>query len=338
MVVLGRDLKALQRVAEPSAMRGEDCNKQGTSDHKLRLSARHAVKCTCVKQPSITLDRSRMDDLQLKVSSSDRYLVRRNGDLGLDPVVHRIRDLTIFGSSHEWERTIPFSGNGCNHKQEDKVDSMEVQQALPSVPEASEPLPLALEPVTPSFEIQAAEVNQEDIWREFEQQEQPAPTVLYLTRPKQCPKTPMPFLVGPTQPGISDKSFFIFSKKRNYKKAFFIFMDNQFIFKYSWRLSPRNGRSNTNIPGSSIFPSAGRWEREVWDMFGVSSINHPDLRRISTDYGFEGHPLRKDLPLSGYVEVRYDDPEKRVVSEPIEMTQEFRYFDFASPWEQRSDG
>ncbi|QCD94287.1 NADH dehydrogenase [Vigna unguiculata] len=91
-------------------------------------------------------------------------------------------------------------------------------------------------------------------------------------------------------------------------------------------------------PVVSLFPSVGRWEREVWDMFGVSSINHPDLRRISIDYGFEGHPLRKDLPFSGYVEVRYDDPEKRVVSEPIEMTQEFRYFDFASPWEQRSDG
>ncbi|GKC22202.1 NADH dehydrogenase subunit 9, partial [Tanacetum coccineum] len=73
-------------------------------------------------------------------------------------------------------------------------------------------------------------------------------------------------------------------------------------------------------PIVSPFPSAGRWEREVWDMFGVSSINHPDLRRISTDYGSEGHPLRKDLPLSGYVEVRYDDPKKRVVSEPIEMT------------------
>lgn len=79
-------------------------------------------------------------------------------------------------------------------------------------------------------------------------------------------------------------------------------------------------------PVVSPFPSAGRWEREVWDMSGVSSINHPDLRRISIDYGFEGHPLRKDFPLSGYVEVRYDDPEKRVVSEPIEMTQEFRYF------------
>ncbi|KAL5081055.1 hypothetical protein RYX36_009476, partial [Vicia faba] len=84
----------------------------------------------------------------------------------------------------------------------------------------------------------------------------------------------------------------------------------------------------------SLFPSAGQWEREVWDMFGVSSINHPDLCRISTDYGFEGHPSRKYLPLSGYVEVRYDDPGKRVVSEPIEMTQEFLYFDFASPWEQ----
>jgi NADH dehydrogenase (ubiquinone) Fe-S protein 3 len=72
-------------------------------------------------------------------------------------------------------------------------------------------------------------------------------------------------------------------------------------------------------------------------MFGLSSINHPDLRRILTDYGFEGHPLRKDFPLSGYVEVRYDDPEKRVVSEPIEMTQEFRYFDFASPWEQKNN-
>lgn len=82
----------------------------------------------------------------------------------------------------------------------------------------------------------------------------------------------------------------------------------------------------------NIFPSAGWWEREVWDMFGVYFTNHPDLRRILTDYGFEGHPLRKDFPLSGYSEVRYDDSEKRVVSEPIELAQEFRYFDFTSPW------
>lgn len=244
----------------------------------------------------------------------------------------------------------------------------------------------------------------------------------------------MPFLVGPTQPAISDKSFFILrARQRNSR----LFMDNQFLFQYSWETFPKKwvhkmkrsehgNRFDTNTdylfpllcflklhtytrvqvlidicgvdypspyqssPSSSLsrlssstlsgpsrkrrfevvynllstrynsrirvqtsadevtrissvvslFPSAGWWEREVWDMFGVSFINHPDLRRILTDYGFEGHPLRKDFPLSGYVEVRYDDPEKRVVSEPIEMTQEFRFFDFASPWEfqNNSDG
>lgn len=90
-------------------------------------------------------------------------------------------------------------------------------------------------------------------------------------------------------------------------------------------------------PISSITPlysSAGWWERETWDMFGIFFTGHPDLRRILTDYGFQGHPLRKDFPLTGYVEVRYDDSEKRVISESVELTQEFRYFDFASPWEQ----
>jgi NADH dehydrogenase (ubiquinone) Fe-S protein 3 len=82
-----------------------------------------------------------------------------------------------------------------------------------------------------------------------------------------------------------------------------------------------------------VFASANWFEREVYDMFGIFFSNHPDLRRILTDYGFEGHPLKKDFPLTGYTEVRYDDTEKRVILEPVELTQDFRFFDFASPWE-----
>jgi NADH/F420H2 dehydrogenase subunit C len=83
---------------------------------------------------------------------------------------------------------------------------------------------------------------------------------------------------------------------------------------------------------TSIFKSAGWLEREVWDMFGVLFHEHSDLRRILTDYGFEGHPLRKDYPLSGFVEVRYDDGDKRIVYEPLEVAQEYRSFQFRSPW------
>jgi len=82
-----------------------------------------------------------------------------------------------------------------------------------------------------------------------------------------------------------------------------------------------------------LFKSAGWYERETWDMFGIFFSNHPDLRRILTDYGFEGHPLRKDFPLSGYEEVRYDDSEKRVIHESLQLAQDFRFFDFANPWE-----
>lgn len=82
-----------------------------------------------------------------------------------------------------------------------------------------------------------------------------------------------------------------------------------------------------------IFPAANWYEREAYDMLGIVFSGHPDLRRILTDYGFEGHPLRKDFPMSGFVEVRYDDEQKRVVYEPVRLNQEYRNFDFLSPWE-----
>ena len=83
----------------------------------------------------------------------------------------------------------------------------------------------------------------------------------------------------------------------------------------------------------AVHPSADWFEREAYDMYGILFSGHPDLRRLLTDYGFQGYPLRKDFPLTGYVEVRYDDEAKRVVYEPVKLTQEFRQFDFESPWE-----
>ena len=90
----------------------------------------------------------------------------------------------------------------------------------------------------------------------------------------------------------------------------------------------------TPVPSvHSVWPVATWWEREAWDLFGILFSGQPDLRRILTDYGFDGHPLRKDFPLTGYVEVRYDEDRKGVVYEPVRLTQDFRSFDFLSPWE-----
>lgn len=99
-------------------------------------------------------------------------------------------------------------------------------------------------------------------------------------------------------------------------------------------------RTDENTPVDSvteIYSTANWFEREVWDMYGIYFNDHPDLRRILTDYGFEGHPLRKDFPLTGFVEMRYDSEQKRVVYEPVQLAQDYRNFDFVSPWEGMTD-
>ncbi len=108
----------------------------------------------------------------------------------------------------------------------------------------------------------------------------------------------------------------------------------------NWRVRVKIAVDETTpVPSvDGVYPSANWFEREVWDMYGVFFSNHPDLRRILTDYGFDGHPQRKDFPLTGYVEMRYDETQKRVVYEPVKLQQAFRSFDFLSPWEGANYG
>jgi len=105
--------------------------------------------------------------------------------------------------------------------------------------------------------------------------------------------------------------------------------------KHNYRCRVKLGVAEDEIVPSvaGLFSAANWFEREVYDMYGVFFSDHPDLRRILTDYGFEGHPFRKDFPLTGYVEMRYDEREKRIVYEPVKLVQDFRNFDFLSPWE-----
>lgn len=118
--------------------------------------------------------------------------------------------------------------------------------------------------------------------------------------------------------------------------------EERFEVVYNLLSIHHNHRVRVKIPASEdspvpsvtrVFSTANWFEREAWDMYGVLFADHPDLRRILTDYGFEGHPQRKDFPLSGYKEIRYDETEKRVVYEPVRLVQDFRTFDFQSPWE-----
>ncbi len=114
---------------------------------------------------------------------------------------------------------------------------------------------------------------------------------------------------------------------------------NLLSVKHNHRIRVKVGTDEDTPVASivSLYPVAGWFEREAWDLYGIFFADNPDLRRILTDYGFEGHPLRKDFPLTGFVELRYDAEQARVVYEPVKLTQDFRSFDFLSPWEGMTD-
>lgn len=114
---------------------------------------------------------------------------------------------------------------------------------------------------------------------------------------------------------------------------------NLLSLKHNKRVRVKVNTDEQNpVPSAvGVYPAAGWYEREVWDMYGVLFADHPDLRRILTDYGFDGHPQRRDFPLTGYVELRYDQEQKRVVYEPVKLNQAYRSFDFLSPWEGNAE-
>ena len=121
-----------------------------------------------------------------------------------------------------------------------------------------------------------------------------------------------------------------YPNKKNRFEMVYILLSVEFNFRIIIKFFINENESVDSI--TNLFPAANWYEREVWDLFGIAFNNHPDLRRLLTDYGFIGHPLRKDFPLSGNVEVKYDLNEKKVVYEPIKLTQSFREFDFETPW------
>ena len=121
-----------------------------------------------------------------------------------------------------------------------------------------------------------------------------------------------------------------YPNKKNRFEMIYILLSVEFNLRIIIKFFINEDESVDSI--TKLFPAANWYEREVWDLFGIAFNNHPDLRRLLTDYGFIGHPLRKDFPLSGNVEVKYDLNEKKVVYEPVNLTQSFREFDFESPW------